>query len=119
MDAGLTHLTSLILLSLADGPLHGYGVLQSIEDHREGARGPRAASLYAALHRLTRDGLIEEAEVDDGASGGPQRTYYRITEAGADAMRAETERLQRLLRLARQKKLAAGLPWTARPRTEP
>lgn len=117
MQSGLSHLTTVVLLALADGPRHGYGVLQAVEKQSADGRPPRAASLYAALHRLSRDGFIEEADPDDVSSGGPRRIYYQITDEGVLALQAETDRLQRLLVLARQKDALAVMPWTE-PRTE-
>jgi DNA-binding PadR family transcriptional regulator len=68
----------LILTSLASGPKHGYGLLQDIEAFAGVRLGP--GTLYGAISRLERRGLIEAAE----ASG--RRRPYRLTGAGAEAL---------------------------------
>jgi DNA-binding PadR family transcriptional regulator len=72
-------LTVLGLLSM--GPNHGYGlraILESWEVHRW--LDVKYGSIYAALHRFADAGLVEVAEV--AADRGPNRTTYRLTEAG-------------------------------------
>jgi DNA-binding PadR family transcriptional regulator len=71
----------LILVSLADGPKHGYAMLDDI-DALAGVRlGP--GTLYGALARLERLGLIEAMPADQ------RRRPYRLTQAGATVLRAE------------------------------
>jgi DNA-binding PadR family transcriptional regulator len=71
----------LILVSLADGPKHGYAMLDDI-DALAGVRlGP--GTLYGALARLDRLGLIEAMPADR------RRRPYRLTQAGATVLRAE------------------------------
>jgi PadR family transcriptional regulator PadR len=76
-----------ILSALAPGPLHGYGVILAVNELSSGRLQLRAGTLYAALDRLTEDGLLE---VDrEEAVNGRLRRYYRLTETGA--ARLETE----------------------------
>jgi DNA-binding PadR family transcriptional regulator len=90
-----------ILLSLAAGERHGYGILKDIE-----ARGetpvPDVGTLYRALARMVESRLIEEAARRPAPdTGDERRNYYRITSAGLRVARAEAQRLGALMRAAR------------------
>lgn len=84
--------TFLILAALAPAPLHGYGILRSVEELSEGRVRLRAGTLYAALDRLVGDGslAVDREEV----VGGRLRRYYRITDAGLDLLRRGVEHLE-------------------------
>jgi DNA-binding PadR family transcriptional regulator len=90
-----------ILLSLAAGERHGYGIIQDIE-----ARGetpvPDVGTMYRALARMVESGLIEPAaRVPAPDSGDERRNYYRITSLGTRVARAEARRLGVLMQAAR------------------
>jgi DNA-binding PadR family transcriptional regulator len=96
----------LILLGLSAGPSHGYGLIREIETLSGGATSMDPANLYRAVKRLKRDGLVEDlgrrpAESDDDE----RRRYYGLTEAGRQAARAESLRLERLTAVARERRL--------------
>jgi DNA-binding PadR family transcriptional regulator len=96
-----------ILLALSDRELHGYAIIQDIRDRTGGEVDLTASTLYAALKRLLDNGLVEEIDTRPGPEeDDPRRRYYRITALGLDVARLETARLERALRMARQKKLA-------------
>jgi DNA-binding PadR family transcriptional regulator len=81
-----------ILTAIAGEPLHGYGVMRAVSDLSDGRLTLRAGTLYAALERLTEDGLLavdREEPVE-----GRLRRYYRLTDPGAAALEAETQRLR-------------------------
>ena len=78
----------LILISLADGPKHGYALIQDIKDLAGVELGP--GTLYGALDRLERLGLIESLPADD------RRHPYRITAPGAAALREHLDSLERV-----------------------
>jgi DNA-binding PadR family transcriptional regulator len=85
MEAGL-----LTLVALAEEPRHGYAIMEFVED-RWGVRlGP--GTLYAALARLEREGLIEAVASSD------RRRPYRLTEEGRRGLAGELHRLQRVVR---------------------
>jgi DNA-binding PadR family transcriptional regulator len=68
----------LILVSLSDGPKHGYAIMQDVE--RGSGRPMGAGTLYAALARLEEEGLVEPlAPVD-------RRRPYRLTAVGASLL---------------------------------
>jgi DNA-binding PadR family transcriptional regulator len=78
----------LILISLADGPKHGYALIQDIKQLADVELGP--GTLYGALDRLERLGLIEPLPADD------RRHPYRITAPGAAALRVHLDSLERV-----------------------
>ncbi len=79
----------LILVSLSDGPKHGYAIMDDSETI--GARRIGAGTLYAALARLERLGMIEPLPAD-----GSRRRPYRLTAVGAATVKAQLESLRRL-----------------------
>ena len=78
----------LILISLADGPKHGYSIMEDVERLAGVKMGP--GTLYGALARLERLGLIEPVPSID------RRRPYKLTSGGAQALEAELAQLQRL-----------------------
>jgi DNA-binding PadR family transcriptional regulator len=97
-----------ILLSLAAGERHGYGIIQDIE-----ARGetvvPDVGTMYRALARMVESGLIEPSDRRPAPdSGDERRNYYRITSVGVRVARAEARRLGLLLQAARTGGLLAN-----------
>ena len=79
---------TLILSSLADGPKHGYALTKDIEDFAEVRIAP--GTMYEALARLERQGLIEPLESSD------RRRPYRLTAEGAVALRAHLDSQRRV-----------------------
>jgi DNA-binding PadR family transcriptional regulator len=104
----LTPLSISLLLVLADGPLHGYGIIQALEAETDGRIVPGAGTLYAALQRLADDRMIAEAPAPD-EGGDQRRRYYALTAFGREVARAELQRLARLIELADAKRLLPGL----------
>lgn len=90
-----------ILTALAGESMHGYGVMRAVGELSEGRIKLRAGTLYAALERLTEDGLlmVEREEAVDGRL----RRYYRITDEGAAALDVEVKRLRANATLAAQR----------------
>lgn len=90
-----------ILLSLAGGERHGYGIMQDAA--ARGGSVPDIGTLYRALARLVEQGLIEAAErrrAPDAAD--ERRNYYRILPLGLRVARAEAQRMEALMRAARR-----------------
>jgi DNA-binding PadR family transcriptional regulator len=75
-----------ILVSLSDGPKHGYAIMSDVETITGSPLGP--GTLYGALARLERRGLIEPLEAVD------RRRPYRLTGLGEATVRAQLERLR-------------------------
>jgi DNA-binding PadR family transcriptional regulator len=90
-----------ILLSLAAGDRHGYGIIQDIEE-RDNTSVPDVGTMYRALARMVENGLIEAATRRASADNADERrNYYRITDAGRRVAKAEARRLEALTRAAR------------------
>lgn len=99
-----------VLLALGEERLHGYGIIQAFEAMTEGRETLLPGSLYATLARMVELGLLEPAGPPRGAtSGGPKRRYYRSTVLGRSVARAESARMERLLRLARSRRMGPDL----------
>jgi DNA-binding PadR family transcriptional regulator len=90
-----------ILLSLAAGERHGYGIIQDIQTRGE-TTVPDVGTMYRALARMVDEGLIAAAarrpapDADD-----ERRNYYTITDEGRRVAKAEVRRLEALMRAAR------------------
>ena len=102
----LTPLSFQILVALADGPKHGYGILKEIEEASGERLKSSTGTLYLAIQRLAQEGLIEEDAAV--AAGDSRRRYYRLTPDGREVAVAETRRLASLLGVARGKKLVGA-----------
>ena len=90
-----------ILLSLAAGERHGYGIIQDIEARAE-ASVPDVGTMYRALARMADSGLIAAAPAPRAADAAEERRiYYRITDRGLRVAKAEARRLDSLTRAAR------------------
>ena len=102
-----------ILLSLASGEQHGYGIMQEVLARTGGKVHLWPATLYGSLKRLIDEGLIEESderpapELDDA-----QRRYYRLTRFGQRVLEAESERLEELVHILHAKRGKRGLEAT-------
>ena len=94
----------LILFALIDGPLHGHGLLKSLEAAENGVPFD-PANLYRSLRKLERDELLVEAPSTAEARLGPVRRSYRLTRLGRKVLEAEAARLTALADAARIKKL--------------
>lgn len=97
--------TFLVLTVLAGPALHGYGIMQAIDEMSQRVGTVRPGTLYAALDRLTQEGLVEVDREDEWA-GGRVRRYYRLTPRGADTLRGEAQRRRDLAAVA-MRRLAA------------
>lgn len=91
-----------ILLALSSGPLHGYAVMKSVEEHSDGEVKLWPATLYGTLREMLEAGLIEELPDEEAPDpDGRERRTYRMTPAGRDVLSAEADRLAGLVDLAR------------------
>src|SRR6266704_2711027 len=98
-----------ILLALADGPRHGYGIIRDIEERTAGAVRLGTGTLYTALARLDTLTLVEEPGRRPAAKGDDERRrYYQLTTLGRAVVKAETARLETLVRHAHRKGIAGG-----------
>jgi len=87
-------LDMMVLKTLARGPMHGYGIAQSIQRTSEEVLRVEEGSLYPALHRLELDGILA---AEWGVSENNRRAkYYRLTPDGRKRLVAETSKWKRL-----------------------
>ena len=90
-----------VLLSLAAGERHGYGIIQDAEARGE-TNVPDVGTLYRTLRRLEDQRLIAVADPRPAPDAGDERRiYYRITAAGLSVAKAEARRMEALMRAAR------------------
>jgi len=104
----LTPVAFEILLALADGERHGYGILQEVEFRSGGAVSLHAGTLYRALARLLESDLIQELSESPDANADERRRYYRLTPSGIAVARAEAARLEGQVAAARARRLLKG-----------
>ena len=95
-----------ILLALADGTKHGYGIMKEVEtitDHRI-KMGP--GTLYGTIKRmLAADLIVETGDRPDPELDDARRRYYRLTGFGRDVLTAEAQRLSDLVLVVQRKRL--------------
>lgn len=94
--APLTPAVLHVLLALAPGPLHGYGIMKRAEEDSGLSMGP--GTIYGAIDRLRQAGWVAEAATDD--TDTRRGRVFALTGEGRAALRAEASRLGRLARLA-------------------
>ncbi len=102
----LSEAVFFILLSLAEGPLHGYGILKSVQHLSCRRVQLSTGTLYGALKRMMDQDWI--ARVDDPQPNltGRERKAYVLTPLGRNILKLETSRLQQLLDAAHRHPLA-------------
>jgi DNA-binding PadR family transcriptional regulator len=108
----LTPIAFEILLAIGDGERHGYAVMQDVEHRTDGRLSLHPGTLYRAMDRLVKSGLLEELEErpDPEMDDQRRRAYFRMTSYGRHVARAEAERLMGQLDTARAKNLLPGGP---------
>lgn len=98
-----------ILLSIADGPMHGTAIMEEVLDRTEGDIRLWPGTLYGCLKDLTGSGLAEEVDAPlDAPTEGGKRRFYLITQAGRLALHREVERLATYVSIARDKRVGDG-----------
>ena len=100
-----------ILLSLADEPRHGYGIMQEVARRTDNEVQMGPGTLYGTLQRMCDAELVEECNPPGPPGAVERRRYYRLTKKGRATAASEAERLERLLSAAYSKALLR------RPRT--
>ena len=92
INTALTEAVYYILLSLME-PLHGYGIMQNVEQLSNGRLRLAAGTLYGAISSMLEKGWITAL---DGAADSRKKEYV-ITERGLEVLRAEYARLKELV----------------------
>src|SRR5262249_36496100 len=95
-----------ILLVLADGEQHGYGIMREVRQRSSGKVRLWPATLYGSLKRLIEAELITESEErPEPEFDDARRRYYRLTAFGRRVLNAECDRLQELVRAIQVKQV--------------
>jgi DNA-binding PadR family transcriptional regulator len=107
----MTEPAFLVLTALVDEPRHGYGIVREVADLSGNRVRLKVGTLYGVLDRLAAERLVEldREEVQQGRL----RRYYRLTDAGAQALEAEAVRLAENASTARDRLRG----WRPRPAT--
>jgi DNA-binding PadR family transcriptional regulator len=96
--------TFQILLALADGPMHGYAIIQDVAERTQKEVRLTASTLYDALARLVDETFIQETGRPPGVTDHDERRrYYALTATGRKAAKEETRRLERTVALAKER----------------
>lgn len=99
-----------MLLALADGEKHGYGIMQAVEVETQGQMQIRTGSLYGSIQRMIEAGLIEETnERPDPELDDERRRYYGLTEFGRRVLAAEAARIAQAMAVIRGKHILGGV----------
>jgi len=99
-----------VLAALAGSEMHGYAILKEVAEQTQGEVKLSAGTLYGIIKRLLAEGIIVECderpapELDDS-----RRRYYRLTDWGREVAVAEAERMEKLIAMARGKRLLKKL----------
>lgn len=105
----LTPVMFHMLLALADGEKHGYGIMKTVEEETNGTMVIRIGSLYGSIKRMIDAGLIEEAEErPDPEDDDKRRRYYALTPFGRKVLHAEALRIQAVMAMLQQKQILEG-----------
>lgn len=95
-----------VLLALAGDDLHGYAILKEVTLRTDGEVKLSTGTLYGIIKRLLNEGLIVERRArPSDSSDDERRKYYRLTPQGRELAAAEAERLEKLVTLARSRRL--------------
>lgn len=106
--------TYFTLAALLDGPLHGYGIIKRAQELSDGTVRMTAGTLYGALDRLSREGLV--AQEGQEIVAGRARRYYRLTDEGRSALEIEAARMSKAAALVRKSSRVAAASSRPRPR---
>jgi DNA-binding PadR family transcriptional regulator len=98
------------LVILAAGEAHGYAIMREVERMTDGRMQLGPGTLYRSIDRMLVDELIEKAS----SSADERRNVYRISRRGLAVARAETRRLDALVRAARARGLLDGRSLSSR-----
>ncbi|GAB2961642.1 helix-turn-helix transcriptional regulator [Nonomuraea fastidiosa] len=85
-DALRGHMDALLLSVLEDEPLHGYAIIEALQERSGGVLSVPTGTVYPALRRLERIGYLSS---EWATVGGRKRRTYRLTESGRKQLQGE------------------------------
>ena len=98
-----------ILLALADGDKHGYGIMLEVEANTDGQVNMGPGTLYGSIKRMLKAGFINESdERPDPELDDQRRRYYGLTELGRKVLLAESQRLVNQVAVLQMKGVLEG-----------
>ena len=106
-NAPLSSATLQILLALAGGNLHGYGIIKEVVRNSDGHYRLGPGTLYDNLKKLMDAGLVSDAPPSSSSkrrsasTKEDDRRFYTLTKEGKDALAVEVDRLQTVVSQAR------------------
>ena len=106
VQSPLSEATLFILLSLAPEPRHGYAIMKDVQMLSDDRIVLSTGTLYGALKRLLEQGWIERVDDPEPNDTDRERKAYALTQAGRRVLKAEVERLQKLVATARRLRAA-------------
>ena len=113
-NSPLTPAVLHILLALSVEEKHGYAIMKQVQADSEGQVKMGPGTLYGALSRMTKSGLISESESRvDPEIDDERRIYYRLTASGHDALAAEVARYRNVVEVAQTRQSAHRLSHSA------
>ena len=104
MSGPLTPAVFHILFALADGPLHGYAIMQAVAESAGSSFATGPGTIYGSLQRMEEEGLIREV----ASKGDERRRLFALQPDGRRALETESRRILRLAQLVRAKRLVSG-----------
>jgi DNA-binding PadR family transcriptional regulator len=104
--AALTPAVFHMLLALAGGERHGYGILKEVLRQTDGAVRLGPGTIYGTIQRLMEAGWVEESDGPANAVD-ERRRHYRLTRSGRHALETEVQRMEGLVRAARAQRVGA------------
>ena len=102
------HLDLLVLAVLADGPMHGYAVIEKLRERSSDAFDLPEGTVYPVLHRLADSGSLSSEWIE---VAGRRRRIYRLTGAGQAALREERSSWQSFSTAVTQVIQGVRQPW--------
>lgn len=90
-----------ILIAVAEGPRHGYAIMQEVAERTEGQVRLWPAALYGLLRELEKDDLIVESATRPAVDDDERRRYFGLTPHGKRVLDAEVRRLEVIVNHAR------------------
>ena len=102
------HLDLLLLAIVEDGPYHGYAVIEELRNRTDGAIDLPEGTIYPALHRLERAGLLSSTWTE---VGGRRRRTYSVTAKGKTATNEKRQEWNAFAQLVQR--VVGAPPWPA------
>jgi DNA-binding PadR family transcriptional regulator len=106
----LTPIGFEVLLTLMNGPQHGYGIKLDIEARTDGELSLGSGTLYQAIQRLEREGLIAGTRPGRDRADARRGRTYQILQPGRAAVREHLRRLERVVAYARARRILPAKP---------